>query len=451
MLSRREFLGRTIAGSSLLAFGAASGLTVPGFLARAARAAEMGQDKILVVLEMTGGNDGLNTVIPYGDDNYHKARPTLAFKEKDVLRVNDEIGLHPSLYGLSNLLESGKLAIVQGVGYPNPNRSHFESMDVWQSADPRGRQTTGWLGRTTAGLKIQPGRMPAFHVSKDQLPLAFRGATTAVPTLHPDKDFGLNLDETADEYQDLRPPTEAVEEAAVVSPATAGNPREKLIRELTQLSGGASPGSAAEFTRRMALDTYSTIDRLREIVHGRFERPQGQFEFKNGDVRYVQQGLAYELQLVAQMIQAEFGSRIYYVSQNGYDTHSDQSGDHRNLMQAMGDAVSNFFALLEGSGHADRVVLLTYSEFGRRVDENSSRGTDHGSGSCLFLAGAGVESGVVGKHPSLKADDLDDGDLRYHTDFRRVYASLLDHWLKVDSTAVLGEKFDPLPIIKAKA
>ncbi len=455
MLSRREFLGRTVAGSSLLALGAASGITVPGFLARTARAAQPDQERILVVVEMTGGNDGLNTVVPYANDDYHKARPTLALKEKDIIRVQDGLGLHPELSGLEGLLLQDQLAIVQGVGYPNPNRSHFESMDIWQSADPRGRQKSGWLGRATADLKLQPGKMPAFHVGKEQLPLAFRGASTAVPTLHPDKDFGLNFDRDYEyelEDDELNIPLSTIgpieRELREEPEASAGPSREKLIRRLTELSAAGQPGGAADFTRRMSLDTYSTIERLREIMQGEFERPQGEFQFKNGQVNYLQEGLSYELQLVAQMIQADFGSRIYYVSQDGYDTHGDQAGDHRMLLQTLGTAISSFFFTLQNAGLADRVTLLTYSEFGRRVDENGSRGTDHGSGSCLFVAGPGVQGGVVGEHPSLKPGDLDDGDLRYHTDFRRVYASLLDDWLQVDSTRVLGEKFDPLPLIR---
>src|SRR6266480_1522183 len=181
MFNRRQFLIRTLQGSSLLAVGS----VVPQFLVNTARAATAQKDRVLVVVELTGGNDGLNTVIPYADDLYHKARPTLRFQKKDVVRVDDTIGLHPALRPLDRLLQNNQLAIVQGVGYPNPNRSHFESMDIWQSADPRRRATNGWLGRTLGDVKVSEGGVPAFFVGTKRLPLAMQGPTAGVASLHP--------------------------------------------------------------------------------------------------------------------------------------------------------------------------------------------------------------------------------------------------------------------------
>src|SRR5205085_7834758 len=190
MLNRRDFLTRTLQGSSLFALSS----LVPGFLANTARAAEAGKDTILVVIEMTGGNDGLNTVVPYADDLYHKARPTLRLSREQVVRVDDHIGLNPGLRPLERLLREGQVAVVQGVGYPNPDRSHFESMDVWQSGDPRRLSRTGWLGRGLGVLKFGPGAVPAAHVGAEQLPLALAGAATGVPSIHPDRPFDLELD-----------------------------------------------------------------------------------------------------------------------------------------------------------------------------------------------------------------------------------------------------------------
>src|SRR5215831_19444065 len=189
MLTRRGFLERTLKGSTIVALGP----MVPGFLASAARAAEPGKDTVLVVVEMTGGNDGLNTVVPYSDDLYHAARPTIRLQEGQVVRVDDRIGLNPGMRAFEKLLSDGALAIVQGVGYPNPDRSHFESMDVWQSADPARKSGSGWLGRSLDSVRVRPGQIPGIHVGAQQLPLALRGSGTGVPTIHPTRPYDLEL------------------------------------------------------------------------------------------------------------------------------------------------------------------------------------------------------------------------------------------------------------------
>ncbi len=442
MFTRREFVKRSVEGSSLLALGA----TVPNFVASTAYAAEHGKDKVLVVLEMGGGNDGLNTVIPYGDDLYYKARPTLAIKKEQAIRVDDHIGLHPSLRGLNSMLQNNQLAIVQGVGYPNPNRSHFESMDIWQTADPRGKTGNGWLGRTIADLNVQGGRIPAFHMGKGQLPLALQGSATGVPSLNTEKPFGLDLigefyghqpdgrkgNQRKNTDKNKLPRRIAVRKQAI----------EDVARHAPEDAGGL-----LQFVRRTSLDTYGTVDQLKEIMNEKFEVPDAQGEFTDGRYRQLRSGLQYELMLVARMIRAGFGTRVFYVSIDGFDTHSQQQQPHQQLMQKIGDSVQAFFNELQESGDADRVMLMTFSEFGRRVNENGSKGTDHGSGSCLFLAGPGVKSGLIGKHPSLAKKDLANGDLKFHTDFRRVYATLLDGWLGCDSRRVLGAKFEHLELI----
>lgn len=442
MITRREMLKRTLQGSSLCALGA----TVPGFVASTARAAEAGKDKIIVLVELGGGNDGLNTVIPYADDLYHKARPTLGYQKKDVVPIDDAIGLHPALRPLETLLEDGQLAIVQGVGYPNPNRSHFESMDVWQTADPRRRVANGWLGRTLGSVKVAEGGIPAFYVGADRLPLALQGSATGVPSLHPEKSFKLQLsgqsrDSDADAF--LLEPTSAEENPT--HPIDPDADRRMLIRELA--GAGKKDAGALQFVRRTSLQTYTTIERLAEIMRN-FNRPQGSFSTSGGRFRWVREGLAYELQLVSAMIRTGFGSRIYYVGMDGFDTHGSQAGAHKNLLETLAGAVSAFFEELQDSGDASRVVLMTFSEFGRRVQENGSKGTDHGAGSCLFVAGPSVKGGLVGKHPSLKPEDLDNGDLKFHTDFRRVYATLLDGWLDVDSRRVLDGEFKHIALLK---
>jgi uncharacterized protein (DUF1501 family) len=453
MLNRRQFLERGLKCSSLLALGSA----VPAFVSSAARAAEAGRDTVLVVLELTGGNDGLNTVVPFGDDLYHKARPTLRLTQDQVIPLDDRVGLNSALSGLETLLENGQLAVVQGVGYPNPNRSHFESMDIWQTGDPRRRITSGWLARALGDVTVGPGQTPAFHLGAGELPLALQGSSAAVPTLNPGKPFGLKLGgefyghnpDTAELASEIEQPIDA---AGATTETSGGSPvpdlaaRQRLLRELA--GGPMDSQSLLGFVRRTSLDAYTSVDRLQEILNDKLELPEGQFEFDGETVRQVRGGLEYELLLVARMIRAGFGTRLFYVALDGFDTHAAQLEDHNALLSTLGSAIVGFFGELEQSGDAKRVILMTYSEFGRRVRENASHGTDHGAGSSLFVAGPAVGGGLVGRHPSLEDGDLDDGDLRHQIDFRQVYATLLDQWLQCDSRRVLGVEFEHIKLLK---
>jgi uncharacterized protein (DUF1501 family) len=401
---------RTLQGSSLLAFGSMA----PQFLVNTARAAEAGKETILVVIEMTGGNDGLNTVIPYADDLYHKARPTLAFKKDQVVRVDDHVGLHPGLRGLELLLQAGQVAPVLGVGVPNPNRSHFESMDVWQSADPERKRTTGWLARSATDLQSQGGGIPVMQVGPEKLPLALRGAPSGVASINGQHPFSIKLDSGDEDERKTR---------------------RGLLEELAKSDVPPPEGGMLQFVRRRQLETYTTVDRLQEVLKG--VAPDGRFPGT---------ALAQKLQLVGQLIVKGLGARVFYVALDGFDTHSNQGPTHQKLLEELGTSVAALFATLKQAGHDQRVLVMTFSEFGRRVQENGSKGTDHGAGSCLLVAGPAVKGGAVGKHPSLK--ELDQGDLQHHTDFRRVYATLLDGWLRCDSKAVLGETFEHVPLLK---
>ena len=421
MFNRRDFLARTLQGSSLLALGG----VVPGFIADTARAAEAGKDNILVVVEMNGGNDGLNTVIPYADDGYHKARPTLRFTKAQVVRVDDHIGLHPAMRSLDRLLQQSELAIVQGVGYPNPDHSHFESMDIWQLADVKRRRKDGWLGRSVTALQ-KGGGMAVMNVGGRRLPTALAGGGGGVVSVSNRQPYRLELGTT-----------DTGEKKA----------RRKLIGDLAEASAPQDKDSLLSFVQRRQLETYATLDKLEELLSK--QRNQRNFFFNQAAGRpYDDKSLVQKMQLVARLINSGFGTRVFYVMIDQFDTHSNQANSHRNLLAGVADAISFMFQTLQQSGQHKRVLAMTFSEFGRRVQENGSKGTDHGSGSCLFVAGPGVKGGAVGKHPSLT--DLDAGDLRYHTDFRRVYATLLDKWLGCDSKVVLDGKFEPLDFIKAK-
>ncbi len=412
MLSRRQFLTRSLQGSSLVALST----LVPRFVARTAQAAAPGKDNVLVVIELTGGNDGLNTVIPYADDLYHKARPTLRQTKDVVVRLDDHVGLNRSMQGLRPLWEKGQLAVVQGVGYPNPDRSHFEAMDIWQSADPKRATTTGWLGRASVEMDNRNGGVPILSIGGERLPLAVTGAPGGgAVTVNDQNSFRLELGG---------------------GPAGQQQARRRLLEQVSAPTG-AGEDDLTSFVQRRQLQTLTAVETLRELLEGPNAVPRG-----GG-------GLQAKLQLVAGLIAKGFGTRIFYVSLEGFDTHAGQANTHGTLLSELSDAIANFYQSLKATGHDGRVRLMTFSEFGRRVQENGSRGTDHGAASCQFIVGPSVKGGVVGKHPSLA--DLDAGDLKFHTDFRRVYATQLDGWLGCDSRSVLGDRWEHVPELLPRA
>jgi uncharacterized protein (DUF1501 family) len=411
MFDRREFLKK----SSLVA----AAPFVPGFIADTARAAEAGKDTVLVVLEMTGGNDGLGMAAPHKDDAYQKARPTLKLDGNTGIRLTDEIVLNPGLRSFQPLIQNGQVALVQGVGYPNPDRSHFESMDRWQAGEPGPKVgPAGWLARSVGDLqKGGDGGVPVMHIGAEKLPLACRGTTQGIFSINQEQPFELKLG---------RPGT--AEERA----------RKKLLADLAQGSLADDQDALLPFVQRRHLQTYASLEKLKEVLKDNALTPQ--------QYGQVTTNLYVKMDLVTRLIQKGFGTRVFYLAIDGFDTHSGQQPTHQALLQQIGDSVANLFARLAQTGDDKRVLFLTFSEFGRRVLENGSKGTDHGAASCLFVVGPGVKGGTVGKHPSLT--DLDDGDLKHHTDFRRVYATLLDKWLNVDSKTVLNGKFEHLDMLK---
>jgi uncharacterized protein (DUF1501 family) len=414
MLSRRDFLKR----SSLLAVAP----LVPGFVARTAAAAEPGKDTILILIEMTGGNDGLNTVVPYADDVYQKARPTLAFNQSQVIKIDDYLGLHPALQSLNPLLQKGAVAIIQGVGYPNPDRSHFESMDRWQAGQvtvPPKDSATGWLARSVPFLAKSEG-VPVMHVGSEKLPLACRGTSQGVFTLNQDQPFELKLG----------PPGSELERG-----------RKKLLAEVSGAESSLSESAELlPFVQRRHLQTYMSVEKLKEVLKKSND--------PNGFNGFPANSLMAKMNLVASLIEKGFGTRVFYMALDGFDTHSGQAATQQQLLQQLGDSIGMLFNRLERTGDDKRTLVMTFSEFGRRVFENGSKGTDHGSGSCQFVVGPAVKGGPCGKHPSLT--DLDEGDLKQHTDFRRVYATVLDHWLACDSKTVLGGQHEHLDFLKSR-
>jgi uncharacterized protein (DUF1501 family) len=409
---RRDFLKTSLASGSLVACG----LTVPNFLGLTAAAAPKAdkpgaKDTILVVVELTGGNDGLNTVIPFKDPEYAKLRPTLRLPAGQVKKLTDQIALHPQMGGLADLLQQEALCVVQGVGYPNPSQSHFRSMDIWQAGSTAKELTDGWLGRALSGLPPTP----SFHLAggNQSAPLALTGAPARVPSIASLADFQLKV--AAASKADKKSQTKIIEDVAKPNPA-----KPDLLN----------------FVKRTAVNTYASSKRLENI--GKNYTPKA---------TYPNSALANHLKLAAQLIDANLGARIFYVSIDNFDTHASQAQTHANLLAQLSAAMTAFYKDMAARGHKDRILMMTFSEFGRRARENGSKGTDHGSAAPMLLVGGKVKAGVIGAHPDLTK--LVAGNLKHHTDFRQVYAAILDKWLGVPSKTVLGKEFKPVEIFKS--
>lgn len=421
--TRRDLLRLGLGGSTLLACGT----TVPTFLARSAEALAGespgphgggGDGRILVVVQLDGGNDGLNTVVPHGDDIYHKSRPTLALAAKELKPIDDHVGLHPALDGFARLRDDGRLAIVQSVGYPNPNRSHFESMAIWHTArlEP-GRETPGWLARALdARPEAAGGDAPAWHVAGGELPQALRGGRRHVPTIESVEAFRRRL--------------------GVSDPGEAADQRAALDR-IAGASDGDNP--LLQFVARSTVLSYSSSARLEAVLGD---------SSGGGAAKYPQDyALARRLRLIARLIRAGLSTSIYYVQLGGFDTHADQRYPHQARLRELGASLRAFLADLDGSNLGERVAVLVFSEFGRRLRENASAGTDHGTAAPVFLLGRPVRGGLHGPYPDLAHLD-DEGDPRFAIDFRQVYATILERWLGLSAEATLGGAFEPLALFQ---
>ena len=443
--TRREFLRSTVLGGALT-------WTVPAFLANTfaalhAEAADKatqvatGKDStILVILQMAGGNDGLNTVIPHGNDYYYRARPKIGIAAKYVLKLNDSVGLHPGLTGFKELYDSGHLAVIQGIGYPNPNRSHFRSTEIWQTAaDSNKIERYGWLGRYFDNACS--GCDPTIAVSIGrQMPQAFAAKFPKGVSLDNPQNYRFiagnrpgDMTSTEESYRklnDMHPPASDSITAGDGSTENSGG-------TIAAISGPTlRTGSPLDFLERTALDAQVSSDEIRAIT----SRTENM-------ATYPASQLANSLKLVAKLIGGGLPTRIFYVSQGGYDTHTNQPGTQARLLKELGDSVKSFYDDMKAQGHSQRVLLLTFSEFGRRVSENANNGTDHGAAAPMFVLGEKVKAGLLGQYPSLAPADLFEGDLKYNVDFRSVYAAVLENWLKTRSEPVLGRKFTPLQIV----
>ncbi len=440
--TRREFLRQTVLGGAMT-------WTVPAFLAEtfsvlqshaagSERQQVTGKDAtILVVLQMAGGNDGLNTVVPFGNDNYHRSRPRLRLQPDGVLKINETLGLHPSLAGFKSLYDQGWLSVVQGAGYPNPNRSHFRSTEIWQTASDADRvEAYGWLGRYFD--HACSGSDPTIGINiGHQIPLAFAAPRPMGVTLeNPERYRFVDTDRPGPGERDTSEATfRKLNRTDYVMAADEDGPASGAT---VSAVAGSRPqtGSALDFIERVALDAQVSSDAIRAVSR-RVENL----------APYPASALSNSLKLVARLIGGGMSTRVYYLSQGGYDTHTNQAATQTRLLQDLGDSVKAFMEDLKAQGNHERVLLMTFSEFGRRVAENANQGTDHGAAAPLFLAGAKVKAGLLGAYPSLAPADLFRGDLRFTVDFRSVYAGILERWLHVASAEVLGRAFVPMACV----
>ena len=435
--TRRDFLRGTVLGGAL-------SWTLPTFLAntfaalqaeaagKATQSATGRDSTILVVLQLAGGNDGLNTVVPYANDHYHRARPRLGLPESRVLKLNDELGLHPNLTGLKSLYDAGQLSIVQGVGYPNPNRSHFRSTEIWQTAcDAERVERYGWLGRYFDNACA--GADPTVGVSiGQQSPQSFAAKQpTGVSVQNPQNyrfipSGGAGSGEMSSAEESYRKLNQPAEDMAEQSGGT-----------ISAIPGAVHhTGSVLDFLERTALDAQVSSDTIRAIARR-----------ADNSATYPGSQLGNSLKLVAKLIGGGLPTRIFYVSQGGYDTHTNQLNTQERLLKELGDSVQAFVQDLKAQGNLSRVLVMTFSEFGRRVSENANSGTDHGAAAPMFIIGDKVKAGLCGEYPGLAPADLFQGDLKYKMDFRSVYTTVLERWLKTKAEPVLGRSFPVLDLV----
>ncbi len=426
--TRREFLRTGLLGGSLC-------WTMPAFLSRTMQSLHAQADgalvqgvtgrdgNILVVLQLAGGNDGLNTVIPLGNDEYRKSRPTIGVPEASILKLDPQTGLHPSLSGLASTYHEGHLAVVQGVGYPNPNRSHFRSTEIWATAvDSNKSSNTGWIGRyfdnACSGCDASVGIAMA-----SQMPQALTASVPKGVLYQGGGGGGKKKNKKSGGAK-----AEADGSMMMEEDDDAG----RAGGSIGMLNGPGNLGklSALDFLERTEMDAKVS---QQEIA-------QASGKAKNS-VPYPGTRLGQNFAMVSRLIAGGMPTRIYYLSLGGFDTHTQQAGAHERLLKELGDAVAAFLSDLKAQGNLGRVSLMTFSEFGRRVKENASGGTDHGAAAPMFLAGGGIQSGLLGQMPSLAPQDLFDGDVKYNTDFRSVYATVLEKHLGVKSAGILRTQF----------
>jgi uncharacterized protein (DUF1501 family) len=432
--TRREFIRTTLLG------GAVCGV-MPAFLNQTVSAltdaadgsliqtATGKDDPILVAIQLAGGNDGLNTVIPYQNDLYYKARPRLGIPAGQVLRLDDQLGFHPRMEKLKALYDEGLMSIQQGVGYPNPNRSHFRSTEIWQTAsDSTEFLSKGWIGRyfdnycsgedAAVGLALK-NEMPQAFVSDCHKGIAFKNI----------KQYSLQgtrqskMLSSMEEDEEFFDAMNGMDDGGSVS--SIGHP------------GPPQGVSALDYLEKVAMNATVTSEEIQAIL-----------KVNQSKQRFPKNAFGNDLATMAKLIGAGYSTRVYFANLGGFDTHANQLGAHANLMEVFSEGIHAFMKEMQAQGNDRRVLVMVFSEFGRRVNENASEGTDHGAAAPLFMFGGSAQSGLHGDAPSLAPGDLSRGDVKHTTDFRSVYATVMKRHLKVDGKPVLGNSFPELDCLK---
>jgi uncharacterized protein (DUF1501 family) len=365
-------------------------------------------DRVLVVINFAGGNDGLNTIVPFGMPEYYRYRPSLGIAPNDVLRIDNTIGLNPVLAPFKKMYDSGNVAIVHGVGYPDPDHSHFRSTEIWQTAQPKGYESTGWLGRYLDQAALPKDNLFNAVAISNVVPEILMSRTTDVPAVDALRGYGLRSDRSATNREAFH---EFVSDKTVPF-------RSPFLAKVAEIEDHAQRGA----------------EELPKLVAG--YQPQA---------TYPATPLGRSLALAAQIVGSKLGTRVLYVQHGSFDTHVTQKQTQDRLLADFANAITAFYQDLAAHNNDKRVLTMTFSEFGRRVPENASRGTDHGEAAPLFLIGGGVKGGLYGQHPDL--DRLNAGNLSFTTDFRQVYATVLERWLGRPSPAIVGGVFATLPAL----
>ncbi|MBV8067771.1 MAG: DUF1501 domain-containing protein [Candidatus Eremiobacteraeota bacterium] len=406
MINRRNFLLTTVSGLAVVAntdhvFARALAQTpLPGLPGS--------ENRCLVLINLAGGNDGLNCIVPHGDDRYYQLRPGLAIDRNTVLAIDAHIGFNPEMQSLKSLYDRGMVAIVQGVGYPNPDHSHFRSTEIWQTAAPERYEHTGWLGR---------------YFDEAQLPRENLFKGIAVARVVPEVLVSERTDIAA--IPALRTYTMISDRNAAARDAFSRQARDRSL-----------PFTSPYLAHVMEIegDAQRSSEELPKLVAGYTSK-----------ATYPATPLGRSLALAAQIVGSNLGTKAIYVEHGSFDTHVSQRRTQDLLLKQFSDAIAAFYQDLAAHGNERRVLTLTFSEFGRRIEENGSRGTDHGEASPLFLIGGGVKGGLYGTMPDLAETNM--GNVRFSVDFRSVYATVLERWLGRPSTTVLGGEFKQLPVL----
>ncbi len=373
------------------------------------------KDPVLVVLQMTGAYDALNTFIPYSDPHYMDYRPVVNIAPEEVLAVDDKVGFHPAMAPIKEMYDQGKVAVLQGIGYPNPNRSHFRSLDIWHTAEPNKMISDGWLGKAIRDLDPNKENILTAVNFGRGLPRALAASGVSVASVGDLSNYGVLTG-----IQGAEDRSEALDIFARMYAPMIGT------------------GLVSDYLSQTGLDALRGADIL-----------SGAPKTYSSSVEYGGSPLAQWIKNIAQVHLSDFGTRIFYTGVNPgtFDTHANENITLPKLWGDVSNAIADFYEDLKEHNANEEVVILLFTEFGRRVVDNGS-GTDHGSGSVAFMIGDGVKGGLYGEYPSLESEKLDSGDLHWNNDFRRTYATILEQWMGLDANPILGDTYEQFDFIR---